>query len=182
MPDADEQARRHIVQQALQRYERPLVTYASQLLGDEHRAREVTQDTFMKLWQQPAASLQHMARNSDGQHLGAWLFAVCRNGALDRLRREGLVQPTADAGVAQADPSGGPGEAAEHDEAVSAVVHLLDRLPAKQREVVRLKFQAGLTYRQIAAVTGLTVSYVGYLLHTAIKTLRAQMGEDEPEA
>jgi RNA polymerase sigma-70 factor (ECF subfamily) len=42
--------------------------------------------------------------------------------------------------------------------------------------VVRLKFQHGLSYKEIAAVTELSVSNVGYLIHTAIKKLRTELG------
>jgi RNA polymerase sigma-70 factor (ECF subfamily) len=55
----------------------------------------------------------------------------------------------------------------------------LDLLPPKQREVVRLKFQAQLSYEEIAAITSLSVSNVGVLLHTAIRTLRQRMTQLE---
>ncbi|MEM9420291.1 MAG: sigma-70 family RNA polymerase sigma factor, partial [Planctomycetota bacterium] len=57
----------------------------------------------------------------------------------------------------------------------AAVLRRLAALPDPQQEVVRLKFQADLSYKQIAEVTGLTVSHVGVLLHQALKTLRQQM-------
>ena len=49
---------------------------------------------------------------------------------------------------------------------------LLGDLSPNQQEVVRLKFQDELSYKQISSVTGLTVSNVGFLLHTAIRRLR----------
>jgi RNA polymerase sigma-70 factor (ECF subfamily) len=55
-------------------------------------------------------------------------------------------------------------------------------LPVNQREVVRLKFQNQLSYEEIAAVTSLSVSNVGFLLHTALKTLRLRMAEMESGA
>jgi len=42
--------------------------------------------------------------------------------------------------------------------------------------VLRLKFQEGLSYREIAAITDVSVSNVGFLLHTALKTLRGRLG------
>ena len=45
-------------------------------------------------------------------------------------------------------------------------------LPANQQEVLRLKFQNGFSYKQIAGITGLSVSNVGFLIHTGIQRLR----------
>ena len=52
---------------------------------------------------------------------------------------------------------------------------LVGDLPENQREVLRLKFQCGLKYREISEVTGLSVSNVGFLIHTAISTLRKDL-------
>ena len=52
------------------------------------------------------------------------------------------------------------------------IFRMLDQLPDNQQEVVRLKFQNDMTYQEIADVTGLSVTNVGFLLHTAIKRLR----------
>jgi hypothetical protein len=50
-------------------------------------------------------------------------------------------------------------------------------LSAKQQEAVRLKFQHGMSYRQIAKVMELTTSYVGYLIHAGIQSIRQRLGE-----
>jgi len=63
----------------------------------------------------------------------------------------------------------------ERQESQSQLLRLLADLPANQQEVVRLKFQDGLSYRDIAEITGLTSSNVGYLLHVALKRLREQL-------
>ena len=55
------------------------------------------------------------------------------------------------------------------------MLQILADLPDNQQEVVRLKFQDNLSYRDIAEVTGLSVSNVGYLLHMAVKRLREQL-------
>ena len=74
------------------------------------------------------------------------------------------------------DPS--PAAVAEGRDTTSRVLHLLGNLPDNQQEVVRLKFQNGLSYRQISEITELTVSNVGYLIHTAIKTLRTKLNSE----
>lgn len=56
------------------------------------------------------------------------------------------------------------------------VVAIMNSLPDKQQEVLRLRFQGGLSYQEIGHVMDLTVSHVGVLLHTAIKTIRDRLG------
>jgi len=71
------------------------------------------------------------------------------------------------------DPS--PAAVAERSEAAEQAYSYVEALPSNQREVVRLKFQNDLSYKEIAEVTGLTVTNVGFLLHTALKALRNRM-------
>jgi RNA polymerase sigma-70 factor (ECF subfamily) len=149
----------------LSRYEGPLLRYASRLLGDTDRARDVVQETFLKLCREDPARL-------DG-HLAQWLFTVCRNRAIDIRRQDGRMEPL-DERTLEERPSAEPGPARtlEAREDLAAVLRTLASLPAAQQEVLRLKLQAGLRYREIAAVTGLTVNHVGVLLHNGLKTIR----------
>jgi RNA polymerase sigma-70 factor (ECF subfamily) len=57
-------------------------------------------------------------------------------------------------------------------------MNALDRLSDNQREVIRLKFQQGLSYNEISEATGLTSGNVGFLLHTGLKRLRSMLPED----
>lgn len=68
-----------------------------------------------------------------------------------------------------------PAHAMERKERFEEVLRFLDRLPENQREVIRLKFQGDLSYKEISEVTGLSVSNVGFLIHTGIKRLRSLM-------
>jgi RNA polymerase sigma-70 factor (ECF subfamily) len=149
----------------LSRYEGPLLRYASRLLGDVDRARDVVQDTFLRLCREDPARL-------DG-HLAQWLFTVCRNRAIDVRRQESHVEPLDERSL-EARPSVAPGPARvlEAREDLAAVLRTLATLPPSQQEVLRLKLQAGLSYQEIASVTGLTVNHVGVLLHNALKAIR----------
>lgn len=69
----------------------------------------------------------------------------------------------------------GPETVAERTDSHARILQLMSKLPENQREVVRLKFQNGMSYKEIAAITELTVSNVGYLLHTALNSLRSQV-------
>lgn len=153
---------------ALDRYEGPLVSYAARLLGDRERARDVVQETFLRLCERGPEAL-------DG-HLAEWLFTVCRNRALDVRAKERPMRTIDDERVSE--PAGlepDPARALEERDAVSHVLRALERLPASQREVVRLKFQHGLSYAEISGVTKLSVSNVGFLLHKGMRALRERL-------
>ena len=72
-----------------------------------------------------------------------------------------------------ADPT--PAAQTETRESCQQVLALLPRLSTNQQEVVRLKFQEGFSYKEIAAITHLTMGNVGFLLHTALATLRREL-------
>jgi RNA polymerase sigma-70 factor (ECF subfamily) len=152
----------------VQRYESPLVGYATRLLGDIETARDVVQDTFLRLCRERRANVETGVR--------PWLFAVCRNRALDVLKKENRMKAMNDEQAGQCvsrEPD--PAAALERHEAVGQAVRILDGLPKNQREVIRLKVQNDLSYREISEVTGLSVSNVGFLLHTGIKTIRERL-------
>ena len=151
----------------------PLVRYATRLLGDPERARDVVQDTFVKLLGQPAAAVEG--------HAVEWLFTVCRNRAMDILRKEQRMKRFEDGEVERvkaADPR--PGRALEQAETHAAMLRLIDRLPANQQEVVRLKFQNGFSYKEISRITEHSVGNVGFLIHTAVARLRAEFAAQRP--
>jgi RNA polymerase sigma-70 factor (ECF subfamily) len=131
----------------------------------------VVQDTFVRLMAQPPATVD--------SHLAEWLFTVCRNRAFDINRKEGRMKQF-DEGAAErvvaAEPR--PGAALEAEETHAAIVRLIDRLPPNQQEVIRLKFQNGFSYREISRITSLSMGNVGFLIHTAIQTLRHEWVEE----
>ncbi len=156
---------------ALEQYEKPLTQYAARITRDAESARDVVQETFMRLcWEKPA--------KLDG-HLSQWLYTVCRNRALDVKRKENRMQDLTEVPIAGcAEVERDPSRIAENREGVHSVLQSLEALPDSQQEVVRLRFQAGLSYREIAHVTNLSVSNVGFLLHTAIKTIREKLSTE----
>ena len=159
----------------LDRYERPLVRYACSIVGDLDSARDVVQETFIKLAQGEMRN-GSAAAEATAPHLEAWLFTVTRNRALDHQRKHRRIIPMT---LPDNRPSGEPGPAAtlERREAATSLFRLLDALSPNQREVIRLKFQNDLSYREIADVTQLSVTNVGFLLHTGLKKLRALLRE-----
>jgi RNA polymerase sigma-70 factor (ECF subfamily) len=161
------------VREAVTRFEGPLSLYAMRLLGDAESARDVVQDAFVRLC--------GADRESVGDHLAEWLFTVCRNRALDVLRKEHRMTQLREDQVSRCLSSApGPAEAVERRDLGARVLTLLDSLPINQREVIRLKFQNGFSYQEISRISGHSVSNVGYLIHAGIKTLRGQLFDGQP--
>ena len=159
----------------LDRYERPLVRYAYTIIGDLESARDAVQDTFIRYVRDAGAP----RGPGSEKHIEAWLFTVVRHRAIDHQRKHSRIIPmplpedrTSD------EPS--PAELAEGRDTEDALLRLLDRLSDNQKEVIRLKFQNDLSYREISEITGLTETNVGFLLHTGLKKLR-EMLKTEPD-
>ncbi len=76
-----------------------------------------------------------------------------------------------------ADPHSDPLQAVQHKQEGSAVLRILETLPEAHQEAVYLRFQSGLSYKEIAEITGHTVTNVGVILHTAVKKIRAHMDD-----
>ena len=68
-----------------------------------------------------------------------------------------------------------PDRTLERAEQHETVRRLIGKLPPNQQEVIRLKFQNGFSYQEISRITSLSVTNVGFILHTAIKALRQEM-------
>ena len=157
--------------QAMADYESPLIGYASSILNDIELARDVVQDTFIRLCQQDIAKVRH--------GLKSWLFTVCRNRALDILRKNQRAKPLDEIQWQKvAGPGPQPDEQADQRELSSQLTTYLDRLTANQREVILLKFQQGLTYQEIQEITGLKTGNIGFLIHAGLKRLREILPAD----
>jgi RNA polymerase sigma factor (sigma-70 family) len=159
----DESTKSQWIVKVLDRYESPLVRYATWILGNAECAREIVQETFLRLCREDPGSVSG--------HLAQWLFTVCRNLAFDARKKEGRMTPLGDLEI---------GVAADLDDkqTVSQILQIVETLPKNQREVIYLKFQCDLSYKEISSITSLSVSNVGFLIHTAVRAIRKQMIEE----
>ena len=148
-------------------WERPLLAYAFSILGRREVAQDVVQEAFLKLHQSEVPVTAPKA----------WLYRTVRNLAINtgkrRSRESSLEAQEEDSGEAPGDDSL-PGEALERNEILGLARVMVDELDARARSVVKLKFEEGLSYKQIAERTGLSVSNVGYLLHHAVSSLAGE--------
>ncbi len=157
---------------AVERHEAPLLRFATALIGPAHAA-DVVQDTFLRLVG---------ARREDVEgHLVGWLFTVCKNRALELRRSPSRKAIALEEGDEMVSNEPTAAEVLEQRDDRSRVMRMIDELPERHREVVALRFAGGLSYREIAGVTGLTETNVGFILHTALRTLKKKLSDGEGE-
>lgn len=160
-----------LVEHALIQYESPLIGFAYGIVHDRERARDIVQDTFIRLYQQDVDKV----KNS----LKSWLYTVCRNRALDVLRKEKrLVSVDDELFSREASSVASPDATSDQHDRIEEVMQLLEHLSENQQLVIRLKFEKGLSYKEISDETGLTSGNVGFLLHNGLKRLRELLPDD----
>lgn len=134
------------------------------LLGDRAAAEDVTAAAFERAYRRRRTFDRRRGEER------AWLFGIARNAALDELRRRRrlatLVGEPEDATGAE------PQDAADVALRRTAVRSALAALPARERELVALKFHAGLSNAELAHVLGVSESNAGTRLHRAMQKLR----------
>lgn len=143
--------------------------YAAGLLRDRSAAEDVTAQAFERAYRRRRG---FDPRRGSGR---AWLFGIARNAALDELRRRRRIAELAvdpeDAEAAPAD------ETAEGAFRRAALREAMAKLEARERELVALKFFAGLSNAEIADVIGTSESNAGTRLHRTVSKLRRACDE-----
>jgi RNA polymerase sigma-70 factor (ECF subfamily) len=136
-------------------------------LGDMADVEDLTARTFEKAWR-----ARHRYRR-DLAGFATWLLTIARNVAIDHLRARQLHEPLE---VADAVPSSDdtPEQQAVQQSEAQRLAALLATLPARQRELIAMKYGADMTNRAIARATGLSESNVGTILHRAVESLRVR--------
>ncbi len=155
--------------------ESPLLSYALRLLGERSVAEDVVQDAFMKLHAQ-FESVREPRR---------WLYRTVHNQSLNHRRQAAktisLDLPVNDGSPPPpdaTDPQPLPDELIARLEGVGQVRLSLETLDARSRELIRLKFNEDLSYKEISARTGLKTGHVGYLLHHALKNIADELARN----
>jgi RNA polymerase sigma-70 factor (ECF subfamily) len=134
--------------------------------GPTADAEDLTARTFEKAWR-----ARHRYRR-DVAAFATWLLTIARNVAADHLRARRMHVPLDDALAVPA--LGTPEDEVLRTSDAAHLSTLLQALPDRERELLAMKYGAGLTNRAIAAATGLSESNVGTILHRAVQTLRAR--------
>ena len=133
-------------------------------LGNAHDAQDITQDTFVQVWERAGQY------RPNGSPMG-WLLTVCRNLALMRIRRADRHADLDDSGW-DAIPAEEKGLSVEERALLQDALSLLD---ANERRVVMLHAVAGMKHREIASLLEMPLATVLSKYHRALKKLRAFM-------
>jgi RNA polymerase sigma factor (sigma-70 family) len=157
--------------------ESPLLGYALRLVGELSVAEDIVQDAFMKLH----------AQFENVREPRRWLYRAVHNQALNHRRQTDKIVPLNPQGEGDAqaamevteatDPQPLPDEQIARWEGIGLVRLSLEALDERSRELIRLKFNEGLSYKDISTRTGLKVGHVGYLLHHALKSIADELAK-----
>ena len=151
-------------QDAVRDHEAKLLGYAAFLLhGDISRAQDVVQDCFFKLWRANYDTVKG--------HVGAWLFKVCRNRVFELARKDRRLSFLGEEAELDIQEEAASCPFIQEDKA--RLRHCLERLAPRRQELVRQKFFAKMSYKEMAELCGLTINNIGVQLHNAIQSLRS---------
>ena len=141
-------------------YERKMFHVAMKVCGNQWIAEDAVHDAFCKA----AVNFEYI-RTLPERRLGAWLLVVCKNAALDILRKEARYSPP---------PETIPDitlETPETQFAYNELVAAIKSLPTQQRTILELKYLEGLSHQEIADILGISNTAARLRLHRAKQML-----------
>lgn len=165
---------RETIEELFAALESPLLGYALKLVRELSLAEDVVQEAFMKLHSQ----------FSEVREPRRWLYRTAHNLALNHLRDAGKIVPlisqTEDGSTETetSDPELLPDEQIVRLEGIGLVRLSLEALDQRSRELIQLKFNENLSYKEISIRTGLSVGNVGYILHHALKAIGDELARN----
>jgi RNA polymerase sigma-70 factor (ECF subfamily) len=153
------------------RYGGRVYSLAIAIVGEDMAAQEITQDTFIKVWEHPETY-----RYEQSKFL-AWLLMITRHRAIDHLRREKLRSGQSMSMDDDAMPEL-PDASLLAEEKWREMRHALDALPAEQREVIMMAFYHGLSQSEIAEMLGWPLGTVKTRLRLGMQKLRDALSHE----
>lgn len=137
-------------------------------------AEDVVQETMMKVWN----------RRADWDKIDsieAFCLTICRNLSLDKMRHMDNQAETLEQSPETADSSyaSNPEEQAVQRDRIALVRRLIDQLPEKQRSVMQLRDMEGKSYRDIAAIMGISEEQVKINIFRARQSIKKEFIKQE---
>jgi RNA polymerase sigma-70 factor (ECF subfamily) len=157
----------------VQRYQRRLTAFLSQLVGDIELARELCQEAFVRAW-------KALDRFNPKYRFSTWLFRIAHNLGIDHLRRRRLKTVALyrtdrdgdEVEVVVEDGNKDPFGHLENRELASGLRRAIEELRPEYRELVLLRHFGGLSYQEIADFKEMPLGTVKNKLFRAHTVLR----------
>ncbi|MDP6526003.1 MAG: sigma-70 family RNA polymerase sigma factor [Kiritimatiellia bacterium] len=149
-------------------HETALLRYAARIVNNSCVAQDVVQNVFIKIFRRWEKGLQ------PSEHLKAWLFRVTHNEAVDQIRKESRLRVlhTKHGEERKANDCPDGHECAfGGEERKELVLQYLGKLHPREQQVILLRMEQGLSYKEISAVTGRSEGNVGNILHHGVRKL-----------
>jgi RNA polymerase sigma-70 factor (ECF subfamily) len=153
----------------VQRHSAMAYRVALRLCGDHYDAQDIAQEAFIAAW-------RNLDRFRADSSFSTWLYQIVTRRSLNKVSR-GRVADLVNLLDEAADPDTEPDARAERNQAVDAVTDALATLPFPQRTVIVLHHFEGLSYAEVAKVTGSSVPAVRSHLFRARRTLGKTLEE-----
>ena len=163
------------LEECFQELERPLILYAYQIVKNREEARDLVQETFLRLSKQ----------EDQIEFPKAWLYRTLRNLSISFLRKNGRIQNSADEEQLDfLESINGNKQSSmlselDKKESMDRVKHAISLLPKESREILSLKFEEQKSYKEIAQATGLSIGNVGYKIHHIVKELAKELKDEQ---
>ena len=155
---------REALEKLIRRYASPLLTFIQRMLGDRHRAEELFQETFLRVWNKRK---QYRLTNT----FRAWLFTIAANACRDDFRKkspsyvEDVERPASDEAT-------NPVATAVRSETSAMVAEAVASLPPQQRSVIVLRIWNGLAYGEISRIVGIEEATARSTMHRGLAALK----------
>jgi RNA polymerase sigma factor (sigma-70 family) len=146
-------------------YQAVLLRYAAGVLNNADAAQDVVQEVFIRLHENWTRLRER------GAQLKSWLYRTTHNASVDYIRKESRLRFLHERKSRESAGQQEYDQQAHQDELEALVYEHINTLKPREREVLVLRLQEEMSYRQIAEVLDRSEGYVGTLIHTATKKL-----------
>ena len=153
------------------RHETALLRYATRIVGNSEFAQDVVQNTFIKLYKNWKKGMRPSPK------LKAWLYKVTHNEAVDLIRKESKRRTLHTKFADDSECADGEHCPASQSDKTQMVMEHIHKLSTSERQVLLLRLEEGLSYKEISNVTGRSQGNVGCILHNAVKKLSRALGD-----
>ena len=165
-----ESDRVELLEALMREHESALLRYATRLLNNRETAQDVVQNVFIKLHKGLGDGM------TPTDKVRGWLYRVTHNEAIDTIRRESRFRAMQDRLTDATEDDVKCDEGEKRKAKVDQVMMHLGKLDDREKQVVLLRLDEGLSYKEIAEITDRSVGGVGNILHHAVKKLSTHLG------